>query len=58
MEDETLRLSLPRFPIIIPASVKSFFRTFDAPSRELCSKRRMPSNTPVQALAVMNDPAF
>lgn len=34
------------------------FATFDAPSRELCSKRRMPSNTPVQALAVLNDPAF
>ncbi|QTN32129.1 DUF1553 domain-containing protein [Akkermansiaceae bacterium] len=34
------------------------FSTFDAPSRELCSKRRMPSNTPVQALAVLNDPAF
>ena len=34
------------------------FATFDAPSREMCSKRRMPSNTPVQALAVMNDPAF
>jgi hypothetical protein len=34
------------------------FSTFDAPSREMCSKRRMPSNTPIQALAVLNDPAF
>lgn len=34
------------------------FATFDAPTREMCSKRRMPSNTPIQALAVLNDPAF
>jgi hypothetical protein len=34
------------------------FATFDAPTRELCNKRRTPSNTPVQALSVLNDPAF
>jgi hypothetical protein len=34
------------------------FSTFDAPTREMCSKRRMPSNTPIQALTVMNDLAF
>lgn len=32
--------------------------TFDAPSREICTLRRVSTNTPLQAFVTLNDPVF
>jgi mono/diheme cytochrome c family protein/cell division protein FtsB len=32
--------------------------TFDSPSREICTVRRVPTNTPLQALVTLNDTSF
>ena len=40
------------------ASFDNLCRAFDAPSRERCTGERFPATTPLQALALLNGPAF
>ncbi len=35
-----------------------FMMTFDAPTRDVCTVRRQETNTPLQALVLLNDPQF
>ena len=34
------------------------FMSFDAPARDICTVRRVPTNTPLQALVTLNDPVY
>ena len=34
------------------------FLSFDAPTREFCTARRIPTNSPLQALVTLNDPVY
>lgn len=34
------------------------YQTFDSPSRDICTARRLRTNTPLQALVTLNDPVY
>ena len=54
---DNLNLS-PGLPVIKTLLPMSAFISFDAGSREICLVRRLPSNTPLQALVTLNDPVY
>ena len=58
--DERGRGSLPPQPLHVLRRTSPYpsFMTFDATSRELCTVRRVRTNTPLQALTLLNDAAF
>ncbi|WP_235297073.1 DUF1553 domain-containing protein [Portibacter marinus] len=46
------------YTMIKRTSIYPAMETFDMASRQLCTSRRIDSNTPLQALVTLNDPAF
>ena len=63
----TINGSRARAKIVTGGSIYTFIRrsapypslvTYDAPSREFCTVRRVRTNTPLQALTSLNDPFF
>jgi Protein of unknown function (DUF1553)/Protein of unknown function (DUF1549)/Concanavalin A-like lectin/glucanases superfamily/Planctomycete cytochrome C len=54
--DEVYRRSL--YMVIKRSVPHPTLGTFDGPSRSVCTNRRQKTNTPLQALVTLNDPAF